>query len=145
MTQSLKERLAERLESQTAEIEAMTAAELKKLANAAQKHAATELARIESDIRAQNQKIGATLRQFSWMKGVVVGTWACLIVSLMLTGFLVWRSTVPPMRTATLPTFTDAEGRSYVVLPFGSETSPCHSRTSGATLTCVELPRREGE
>jgi hypothetical protein len=144
MTLSLKERLAERLESQSAEIETMTAAELKRLAVAVQRHATSELERTKSDIRDQNEKISATLRQFSWIKSAVIGTWACLIVSLALTGFLVWRSTVPQMQTATLPMFTDAEGRSYVVLPLGSQTSPCHSRTSQTGYTCVELPRPEG-
>ena len=137
MTQSLKERLAERLESQTAEIEAMTAAELKKLADAAQKQATTELERMKRGIHEQSAEMSETLRQLSWLKNVVAVTWGCLIVSLMVAGLLIWRSEQERPPFMALPIVTSGEA-AYALLPAGSRVIECRLREE--LVPCMEIP-----
>lgn len=138
MTLSLKERLAERLESQSAEIEAMTAAELKKLAVAAQRHATNELERMRSDIHDLSEELSATLRQLSWLKNIVAATWGGLIVSLMVAGLLVWQSkqAQPPFMVFPMAVSNDT---GYAILPEGSQPITC--TLNGKRVPCVEIPR----
>lgn len=138
MTQTLTARLAARLESQTAEIEALTAAELTKLAAGVRESANAALSSIELDILRRRDAIRGEL---PWLKWILFGTWAALIASLSLAGFLLWRSTASEPSRASFPTFSE-EGQTYLVLPAGAETVPC--RSGSETLVCVVLPKPGG-
>ena len=138
MSKSLAERLQEKLEGQTAEIAALTDSELKKLSAHVQSSVADEL----SDIRIViDRHTNGILHDLPPLKWIVFGTWAALIVSLMLTSFLLWRSTLPPpLPIAPEPFETfQSEGQTYLLIPNEAKAMKCQD-SSGAERLCLRLP-----
>ena len=138
MSKSLAERLQERLEGQTAEIAALTDSELKKLSAHVQSSLDEEL----SDIRIViDRHLGGIANDLPVLKWTLFGTWAALIVSLMLTGFLLWRSTQPPpppIAPKPFETF-QSEGENYLLIPNEAKPVKCQD-SSGAERLCLRLP-----
>ena len=136
MTRSLAERLHERLESQTAEIAALTESELQKLSQRVSASVSTELTEIEIAIVQSTHGIRNALPQLKWVLGL---TWGALIVSLMLTGFLLWQSSQPPWSSAGLPLEVfQSGGQTLMILP--DEAKPVQCTTPlGRTAICLQL------
>ncbi|MFB2533570.1 hypothetical protein ACEYYA_15535 [Paracoccus sp. p3-h83] len=138
MSKSLAERLQERLEGQTAEIAALTDSELKKLSAHVQSSLDEEL----SDIRIViDRYLGGIANDLPVLKWTLFGTWVALIVSLMLTGFLLWRSTQappPPVAPEPFETF-QSEGQNYLLIPDAAKAMKCQD-SSGAERLCLRLP-----
>ena len=138
MSKSLAERLQEKLKDQTAEIAALTDSELKKLSTHVQSSVADEL----NDIRIViDRHTTGILNDLPPLKWIVFGTWGALIVSLMLTGFLLWRSTQPPpppIAPEPFETF-QSEGQNYLMVPDGAEAARCMNR-NGQEQVCLRLP-----
>lgn len=136
MTRSLAERLHERLESQTAEIAALTESELSRLSQRVTKSVNTELTEIEIAISQATHGIRTALPSLKWILGL---TWGALIVSLSLTGFLLWRSSQPLRVVADTPLETfQSEGQSYLVLPENATPLQC-TTPSGRTAICLHM------
>ena len=136
MTRSLAERLHERLESQTAEIAALTESELQKLSQRVSASVSTELTEIEIAIARATPGIRTALPQLKWILGL---TWGALIVSLMLTGFLLWRSSQPLRVVEDMPLETfQSEGQSYLVVPENATPLQC-TTPSGRKAICLHM------
>ena len=136
MTRSLAERLHERLESQTAEIAALTESELQKLSRRVSASVSTELTEIEIAIARATYGIRSALPQLKWILGL---TWGALIVSLMLTGFLLWRSSQPLRVVEDMPLETfQSEGQSYLVVPENATPLQC-TTPSGRKAICLHM------
>ena len=138
MSKSLTERLQEKLKDQTAEIAALTDSELKKLSEHVTQSVAAELNGIEIVISRSVSGMTDDLPRLKWIVG---GTWAALIVSLMLTSFLLWRSTQPPpppIAPEPFETF-QSDGQNYLMVPDGAEAARCTNR-SGQEQVCLRLP-----
>ena len=136
MTRSLAERLHERLESQTAEIAALTESELQKLSQRVSASVSTELTEIEIAISQATHGIRTALPSLKWILGL---TWGALIVSLMLTGFLLWRSSQPLRVVEDMPLETfQSEGQSYLVVPENATPLQC-TTPSGRTAICLHM------
>ena len=138
MSKSLAERLQEKLEGQTAEIAALTDSELKKLSAHVQSSVTGELNKIRIAIDRTTTGILDDLPPLKW---ILATTWAALIVSLMLTGFLLWRSTQPPpppIAPKPFETF-QSEGENYLLIPNEAKPVKCQD-SSGAERLCLRLP-----
>ena len=136
MTRSLAERLHERLESQTAEIAALTESELSRLSQRVSASVSTELTEIEIAIVQSTHGIRNALPQLKWILGL---TWGALIVSLMLTGFLLWRSSQPLRVVEDMPLETfQSEGQSYLVVPENATPLQC-TTPSGRKAICLHM------
>ena len=136
MTRSLAERLHERLENQTAEIAALTESELQKLSQRVSASVSTELTEIEIAIARATHGIRSALPQLKWILGL---TWGALIVSLMLTGFLLWRSSQPLRIVEDMPLETfQSEGQSYLVMPENANPLQC-TTPSGRKAICLHM------
>ena len=138
MSKSLAERLQEKLEGQTAEIASLTESELKRLSEHVQSSVTAELSDIEIAIVQARHSIMAEFPSLKWIVGT---TWAALIVSLILTGFLLWRSTQappPPIAPEPFETF-QSDGQNYLIVPDGAEAARCTNR-SGQEQVCLRLP-----
>ena len=136
MTRSLAERLHERLESQTAEIAALTESELTRLSRRVTESVSTELTEIEIAIVQSTHGITNALPSLKWILGL---TWGALIVSLMLTGFLLWRSSQPLRVVGDMPLETfQSEGQSYLVVPENAKPLQC-TTPSGRTAICLHM------
>lgn len=136
MTRSLAERLHERLESQTAEIAALTESELQKLSQRVSASVNTELTEIEIAISQATHGIRTALPSLKWILGL---TWGALIVSLSLTGFLLWRSSQPLRVAADMPLETfQSKGQSYLVLPENATPLQC-TTPSGRKAICLHM------
>ena len=136
MTRSLAERLHERLESQTAEIAALTESELQKLSQRVSASVSTELTEIEIAIARATHGIRSALPQLKWILGL---TWGALIVSLSLTGFLLWRSSQPLRVVEDMPLETfQSEGQSYLVVPENATPLQC-TTPSGRKAICLHM------
>ena len=138
MSKSLAERLQEKLEGQTVEIAALTDSELKKLSAHVQSSVTGELNKIRIAIDRTTNGILDDLPPLKW---ILATTWAALIVSLMLTGFLLWRSTQPPPPPIALEPFEtfQSEGKNYLLVPDGAEAVRCTNR-NGQEQVCLRLP-----
>ena len=140
MTRSLAERLHERLESQTAEIAALTESELTRLSRRVTESVTSELNDIEIAIVQSTHGITNALPSLKWILGL---TWGALIVSLMLTGFLLWRSSQPLRIVEDMPLETfQSEGQSYLVVPENAKPLRC-TTPSGRTAICLHLTNGE--
>lgn len=146
MTQSLTERLQERLATQSAQIEALTASELKQLGERLRKESEVALASMRSAI---HESIETTrrplLRDLERLRGTGRWWWGTLLLSwatiAMLMAFLAWRWISPePTGLAMYQTFTYA-GRTYVMLPEGTEAMTC--RQGARLVPCMALPGLE--
>ena len=136
MTRSLAERLHERLESQTAEIAALTESELTRLSQRVSASVTSELSDIESAIARSTRRITNELPSLKWILGL---TWGALIVSLMLTGFLLWRSSQPLRVVEDMPLETfQSEGQSYLVVPENATPLQC-TTPSGRKAICLHM------
>ena len=138
MSKSLAERLQEKLEDQTAEIAALTDSELKKLSAHVQSSVADEL----NDIRIViDRHTNGILNDLPPLKWIVLGTWVALIVSLSLTGFLLWRSTQPPPPPVAPEPFetVQREGQNYLLIPNKAQPVKCQD-SSGTERLCLRLP-----
>ena len=138
MSKSLTERLQEKLEGQTAEIASLTESELKRLSEHVQSSVTAELNDIEIAIVQARHSIMAEFPSLKWIVGT---TWAALIVSLMLTGFLLWRSIQPPpppIAPEPFETF-QSEGQNYLLIPNEAKPVKCQD-SSGAERLCLRLP-----
>ena len=136
MSKSLTERLQEKLKDQTAEIAALTDNELKKLSEHVTQSVAAELNGIEIVISRSVSGMTDDLPRLKWIVG---GTWAALIVSLMLTGFLLWRSSQPLRVVEDMPLETfQSEGQSYLVVPENATPLQCNT-PSGRKAICLHM------
>ena len=136
MTRSLAERLHERLESQTAEIAALTESELQKLSQRVSASVTSELTEIEIAIARSTRRITNELPLLYWIVGM---TWAALIVSLLLTGYLLWHSSQPLRIVADMPLETfQNEGQSYLVVPENAKPLQC-TTPSGRKAICLHM------
>ena len=136
MSKSLAERLQEKLEGQTAEIAALTDSELKKLSAHVQSSVTGELNKIRIAIDRTTNGILDDLPPLKW---ILATTWAALIVSLMLTGFLLWRSSQPLRVVADMPLETfQSEGQSYLVVPENATPLQC-TTPSGRKAICLHM------
>ena len=138
MSKNLAARVQERLDGQTAEIASLTDSELKKLSAHVRSRVSAELNNIEIAISQATNGIMDDLPRLKWIVGV---TWAALIVSLMLTGFLLWRSTQPPPPPVAPEPFEafQSEGENYLLAPNGSKPVKCQD-SSGTERLCLRLP-----
>ena len=138
MTQSLTERLQARHAAQTAEIEALTSAELKRLGESLRRVSEAELRSTQSVIREMQESWSSQLESVNaiarwWWVGLIV-TW------LMMGGLSAWHSWTSRPSTAGIElyqTFTH-EGRTYLMLPEGVEAMIC--RQGERRMPCVALP-----
>ena len=136
MTRSLAERLHERLESQTAEIAALTESELTRLSQRVTESVSTELNSIETAIARSTRRITNELPLLYWIVGM---TWAALIVSLALTVYLLWHSPPPPWSSVGMPLETfQSEGQSYLVVPENAKPLQC-TTPSGRKAICLHM------
>lgn len=139
MTESLTERLQQRLSSQTAEIEALTSAELTRLANSLKQQSEAALRTMRSDIQDTSMMMADELEIMRW---TARWWWVALIVTwLVIGGFSVWRWMQPATGIAQFEIFTE-NGQTFLLLPDGTEPMTC-SRVGGTEpLRCVALPTR---
>lgn len=138
MTQSLTERLQARHAAQMAEIEALTSAELKKLAKNLMRVSEAELISTHDAIRDMNARWTS---QLETVNAIARWWWVALIVTWLMVGALsVWHSWTSGPSTAGIElyqTFTH-EGRTYLMLPEGIEPMIC--RQGERRMPCVALP-----
>lgn len=141
MTQSLTERLQERQAAQMAEIEALTSAELKKLGESLKRVSQAELRSTQSVIREMQESWSSQLESVNviarWWWLALIVTWA------MAGGLWAWHSWTTAPSTAGIAlyqTFTH-EGRTYLMLPEGTEAMVC--RQGERRMPCVVLPRED--
>lgn len=141
MTQSLTERLQARQAAQMAEIEALTSAELKKLAGNLKRASEAELLSTHDAIRAMNAQ---WISQLKTVNAIARWWWAALIATwVMVGGLWAWHSLSappPPQGIAQYQTFW-FEGRTYLMLPEGTEVMTC--RSEGQVMPCAALPMPE--
>ena len=146
MTQSLTERLQERLATQSAEIEALTTSELQRLGASLRSESEAALASMRS---AMAKSIEGTtrplLRDLERLRGIGRWWWGTLVLSwatiAMLMALLAWRWVSPETDgLAMYQTFTYA-GRTYVMLPEGTEAMTC--RQGPRMVPCMSLPGPE--
>jgi len=139
MTQSLTERLQEKLAHQMAEIEALTSAALKELAANLKRDASAELRNMHRDIRETVDNLETDLirvRRISrwWWVGLLV-TW------IVVGGYSTWRSLqIPTPKTAGIALYQsfEHEGRTYLLLPEETEALTC--RSGARQMPCMLLP-----
>lgn len=140
MTRSLAERLQERLESQTAEIAALTESELTKLSQRVTESVSTELNSIETAIARSTRRITNELPLLYWIVGM---TWAALILSLALTVYLLWHSPPPLWSSVGMPLETfQSEGQTLMILPDEARPVSC-TTPSGQMAICLRLTSGE--
>ena len=146
MTQSLTERLAERLATQSAEIEALTTSELQRLGASLRTESEAALRSMSGSIHESIETTTRPLRRDleklrgigRWWWGTMVLSWATIAMLLI---FLAWRWINPePTGLAMYQTFTYA-GRTYVMLPEGTEAMICRQGTRA--VPCMALPGLE--
>ncbi|PAU95034.1 hypothetical protein CK240_16720, partial [Paracoccus salipaludis] len=114
--------------------------ELQKLSRRVSASVSTELTEIEIAIVQSTHGIRNALPQLKWILGL---TWGAMIVSLSLTGFLLWRSTQPLRIVADMPLETfQSEGQSYLVVPENAKPLQC-TTPSGRTAICLHLTNGE--
>jgi hypothetical protein len=141
MTQSLTERLQARHATQMAEIEALTSAELKKLAENLMRVSEAELISTHDAIRDMNARWTSQLETVNaiarWWWVALIATWV------MVGGLWAWHSLsnpTPPQGIAQYQRFW-FEGRTYLMLPEGTEVMTC--RSEGQVMPCAALPMPE--
>lgn len=138
MTQSLTERLQAHHAAQTAEIEALTSAELKKLGESLRRVSEAELRSTQDAIREMQASWRSQLES---VNAIARWWWVALIVTWLMVGVLsVWLSWTAAPSTAGIElyqTFTQ-EGRTYLMLPEGVEPMVC--REGEKTMPCMALP-----
>lgn len=141
MTQSLTERLQARHATQMAEIEALTSAELKKLAENLMRVSEAELISTHDAIREMNARWTSQLETVNaiarWWWVALIATWV------MVGGLSAWHSWTTAPSTAGIAlyqTFTH-EGRTYLMLPDGTEAMIC--RQGERRMPCMALPVEE--
>ena len=146
MTQSLAERLA----TQSAEIEALTTSELARLGQSLKAESEAALSSMRSAMAESMASTTASLerdlsrlrRLGRWWWGTMALSWATMVA---LTAFSLWLWMSPGTGPGTTrasgatpyPTFTQ-EGRTYMVLPSGTEATTC--RQGEQVRPCVVLP-----
>lgn len=134
MNGTLAERLQAKLDDQTTEIAELTDRELKKLSKHVKQSATVELNGIENAIAKATDRMLDELPRLKWIVGA---TWAALIVSLALTGFLLWLSTQPLPLPNGFSEF-QSQGQRYLMLPNGSAPLKCQD-AGGAERTCLQM------
>jgi hypothetical protein len=134
MTESLSARLQKRLESQSAEIEAMTVSELRRLASSLKRECDVVLSSTQSDIRETAAALDGSLTR---LRSFGRWWWVALIVTwLAIGGLSVWHSLRGS--PAQMDQFTSAEGVTYLIPPAGAEAASC---TRGEyRFLCIRLP-----
>ncbi len=139
MTRSLTERLKDRLDSQTAEIEALTSSELKKLAASLKTASEAELRSTHSAIREAHERMRSdllVLKRFgSWWWGALIVTWLAILGLLA----LLLRASPPETVGIELYQTFSYEGRTYLLLPEGTEAMVCLQ--GELRVPCVALPQ----
>jgi hypothetical protein len=138
MTQSLTERLQARQAAQSAEIEALTSAELKRLGESLRRVSEAELRSTQDAIREMQENWRSQLRS---VNAIARWWWVALIVTWAVVGglstLLFWTSGPSTAGIALYQTFTQ-EGRTYLMLPEGVEPMIC--RQGERRMPCVALP-----
>lgn len=91
-----------------------------------------------------DRHLGGIANDLPVLKWALFGTWAALIVSLMLTGFLLWRSTQPPPPPVAPEPFEtfQREGQTYLLIPNEAKAMKCQD-SSGAERLCLRLPMED--
>lgn len=132
MTESLTARLQQRLSSQTAEIETLTSAELKRLANSLRQQSEAALRTMQNDIQGTSLMMGKELMIVRW---TARWWWVALIVTwLAIAGLSVWHWMSPA--SDPFPIFRSG-GQSYLMLPNGTEPMICQGEQP---FLCLKLP-----
>ena len=138
MTQSLTERLQARHAAQTAEIEALTSAELKRLGESLRRVSEAELRSTQDVIREMQASWTSQLKS---VNAIARWWWAALIVTWLMAGGLwawhFWTRAPSTAGIALYQTFTH-EGRTYLMLPEGVEAMIC--RQGETRMPCMALP-----
>lgn len=133
MTASLTERLQQRLSDQTAEIEALTSAELKQLATRLRKQCEGELRTMQNDIQSTSLNMARELRIVRWTGrwwwGALITTW------LAIAALSIWH--LMDRDPSQMPIFRSG-GQSYLVPPEGIEPTIC--RQGERQFLCLKLP-----
>ena len=150
MTQSLTARLQERQATQSAEIERITASELNRLGQSLRSESELALSSMQSAMAASMASTTASLerdlsrlrRLGRWWWGTLLLSWATMAM-LMAFSLWLWMSPGPGLGTTRAsgatpyPTFTQ-EGRTYMVLPSGTQATTCQQGEQ--VRPCVVLP-----
>ena len=132
MSESLTARLQQRLSSQTAEIETLTSAELKRLANSLRQQSEAALRTMQNDIQGTSLMMGKELMIVRW---TARWWWVALIVTwLVIAGLSVWHWMSPA--SDPFPIFRSG-GQSYLMLPNGTEPMICQGEQP---FLCLKLP-----
>ena len=139
MTESLTARLQQRLSSQTAEIEALTSAELTRLASSLRQQSEAALRTMHSDIQGTSMMMADELEIMRW---TARWWWVALIVTwLVIAGLSVWHWMQPATGIAQFETFME-NGQMFLLLPDGTEPMTCSRAGDTEPLRCVALPMR---
>lgn len=132
MTESLTARLQQRLSSQTAEIEALTSAELTRLASNLRQQSEAALRTMQNDIQGTSLMMADELEIMRW---TARWWWVALIVTwLAIAGLSVWHWMSPAPDQFSI---FQSEGQSYLVLPKGTEPMICQGEQP---FLCLKLP-----
>ena len=132
MTESLTARLQQRLSSQTAEIETLTSAELKRLANSLRQQSEAALRTMQNDIQGTSLMMADELEI---VRLTARWWWVALIVTwLAIAGLSVWHWMSPA--SDPFPIFRSG-GQSYLMLPDGTEPLICQGEQP---FLCLKLP-----
>ncbi len=132
MTESLTARLQQRLSSQTAEIEALTSAELTRLASSLRQQSEAALRTMQNDIQGTSLMMADELEIVRW---TARWWWVALIVTwLAIAGLSVWHWMSPA--PDPFPIFKTG-GESYLMLPDGTEPMICQGEQP---FLCLKLP-----
>lgn len=138
MTQSLTERLQARHAAQSAEIEALTSAELKRLGENLRRVSEAEQRSTQDAIREMQASWSSQLESVNviarWWWVALIVTW---VVVGVLSTWLFWTRSPSTAGIALYQTFTQ-EGRTYLMLPEGVEPMIC--RHGERRMPCVALP-----
>ena len=132
MTESLTERLQKKLSSQTAEIEALTSAELTRLASSLRQQSEAALRTMQNDSQGTSLMMADELEIVRW---TARWWWVALIVTwLAIAGLSVWHWMSPA--PDQFPIFRNG-GQSYLMLPEGTEPMICQGEQP---FLCLKLP-----
>lgn len=138
MTQSLTERLQARHAAQTAEIEALTSAELMRLGESLRRVSEAELRSTQDVIREMQASWTSQLKS---VNAIARWWWAALIVTWLMAGGLwawhFWTRAPSTVGIELYQTFIH-EGRTYLMLPEGTEAMIC--RQGEKQMPCMALP-----
>lgn len=144
MTQSLTERLQEKLATQSAEIEALTASELRQLGERLKRESEDVLTSMRNVLhRSMVEAMEPLTRDLARLRRFGRWWWLALGLTWVIAGGLsLWHWMSPATAGIGLyQTFT-YEGRTFLMLPEGTEALTCRQGEQSG-IPCVVLPMGE--